>query len=75
MEPSDLRLDDNTRLLLEQWLDIATADIEQQHDAVVLAGLRAAISIAKNLNLQSKVCLVMRDPREGDWFKVVVCEP
>jgi hypothetical protein len=77
-EPLELRelgVTKSTVHLAEHWLSLAAASLAEDQDAIVLAGLRAAIAIAKDLNYAVAVSFAMRDPVNGPWFTVDIIDP
>src|SRR3954454_23821492 len=61
-----LGVSDATKALVEDWLSSVRDATDD--DQAVLAGVRAAAAIARELSYTSRVRLSMRYPFTGDWF-------
>jgi hypothetical protein len=75
VELLDLGLSDATNALVQRWLTLVRDDLAEQHDEAVLAGVRAAAAIARELDFTVSVNIAMRDPRVGDWFSLDTRNP
>lgn len=68
-----LGVSDATKALVEEWLSLVSDATDD--DQAVLAGVRAAAAIARELRYTSRVLLSMRYPFIGDWFVFEVRDP
>jgi hypothetical protein len=76
LDPSSLRLTPQTRGLIADWLSLMERDVESEHDATLLAGVRAGAAIARELRWKVPVQLAMRDPFvQGAWLSLDFGDP
>jgi hypothetical protein len=71
----ELGLSQRSNVLVDKWIDLVRTSSPEQHDLAVMAGLRAATAIARDLNFSRRVNLAMCDPLDGPWFSIDVIEP
>jgi hypothetical protein len=65
---ADLSLSAATTALVKRWMDLVAADRDDEHDDTVLAAVRAAAAIRREVDPKVRVSFKMRDPRLGDWI-------
>jgi hypothetical protein len=67
-EVADLNLSAATSALIERWMELVADDRDDQHDDTVLAAVRAAAAVRRELGPDVRVSFKMRDSRMGDWI-------
>jgi hypothetical protein len=65
---ADLSLSAATTALVKRWMELVAADRDDEHDDTVLAAVRAAAGIRREVDPKVRVSFKMRDPRLGDWI-------
>lgn len=64
---ADLNLSATTNALVERWMELVGDDRDDQHDDTVLAAVRAAAAVWREVGPDVRVSFQMRDPRVGEW--------
>ena len=67
-EVADLNLSAATSALVERWMKLVADDRDDQHDDTVLAAVRAAAAVRREVGPDVRVSFKMRDPLTGDWI-------
>ena len=65
---TDLNLSAASSALVERWMELVANDRDDQHDDTVLAAVRAAAAVKREVGPDVRVSFTMRDPRLGDWI-------
>jgi hypothetical protein len=65
---TDLSLSPATTTLVERWMKLVADDRDDEHDDTVLAAVRAAAAVRREVGPNVRVSFKMRDPRVGDWI-------
>ena len=65
---TDLSLSASTTALVEHWMDLVANDRDDEQDDTLLAAVRAAAVVKRDVGPTVRVSFQMRYPRLGDWI-------
>ena len=65
---TDLSLSASTTALVERWMELVANDRDDEQDDTLLAAVRAADAVKRDVGAAVRVSFQMRYPRLGDWI-------
>jgi hypothetical protein len=65
---TDLSLSASTTALVERWMELVANDRDDEQDDTLLAAVRAAAAVKRDVGSTVRVSFQMRYPRLGDWI-------